>query len=140
MEIRDNDANIYVRACTRGHTGSITSVHANELEDVPEAITDMCMLDGRGMNPDRLVKRIAEYVTQIGFEMALIDGKRKLVRIGEYEFIGDQVRVRDWVRYHVVHGTWEYPCNYSSRARSRMSRYDPDGFHKLTEAELVKSC
>jgi pilus assembly protein CpaF len=54
-EIRDEDANIYVRACTRGHTGSMTTVHANELEDVPEAVTDMCMLDGRAMNPDRLV-------------------------------------------------------------------------------------
>jgi len=43
-EIRDEDANIYVRACTRGHEGSITSVHANSLEDVPDAITDMCMI------------------------------------------------------------------------------------------------
>ncbi|WJH37083.1 ATPase, T2SS/T4P/T4SS family [Paenibacillus sp. CC-CFT747] len=54
-EIRDEDANLYVRACTRGHEGSMTSVHVNQLEDVPEAITDMCMMDGRGMNPDRLV-------------------------------------------------------------------------------------
>ncbi|MCD9026010.1 ATPase, T2SS/T4P/T4SS family [Cohnella silvisoli] len=43
-EIRDEDANIYVRACTRGHEGSITSVHANGLEDVPDTITDMCMM------------------------------------------------------------------------------------------------
>lgn len=100
-EIRDDDANIYVRACTRGHEGSLTSVHVNELEDAPDAIADMCMLDGRGMNPARLTKRITEYVTQIGLEMGLVDGKRKLLRIGEYvyDLNRDTVTVRDIVRY-----------------------------------------
>lgn len=60
----------------------MTTVHANTLEDLPEAITDMCMLDGRAMNPERLMKRITEYVTQVGIEMRLISGRRRIVRIG----------------------------------------------------------
>ncbi|WP_308636153.1 ATPase, T2SS/T4P/T4SS family [Paenibacillus silvisoli] len=71
-EIRDEDANIYVRACTRGHAGSMTTLHANMLEDVPEAIADMCMLDGRGMNPERLTKRIPYSFTIRAFYLGTI--------------------------------------------------------------------
>ncbi|MFF2483272.1 ATPase, T2SS/T4P/T4SS family [Paenibacillus sp. NPDC058071] len=108
-EIRDNDANIYVRACTRGHSGSMTTVHANTLEDVPEAITDMCMLDGRGMNPERLVKRIAEYVTQIGIEMRQVGERRVVARIGEIRYERGSVTVRDWARFEESIGDWVYP-------------------------------
>ncbi|WP_270165643.1 CpaF/VirB11 family protein [Paenibacillus sp. SYP-B4298] len=105
-EIRDDDANIYVRACTRGHSGSMTTVHANTLEDVPEAITDMCMLDGRSMNPERLMKRITEYVAQVGIEMRQLDGKRRIARIGRLYWHNGQAEVHDWVRYERASGSW----------------------------------
>lgn len=108
-EIRDEDANIYVRACTRGHSGSMTTVHANALEDVPEAVTDMCMLDGRGMNPDRLVKRIAEYVTQVGIEMRIAGNKRRVVRMGALSWERGEVRVREWAVFDEAAGEWNYP-------------------------------
>ncbi|WP_238178068.1 ATPase, T2SS/T4P/T4SS family [Paenibacillus contaminans] len=132
-EVRDEDANVYVRACTRGHEGSVTTVHVNALEDVPDAITDMCMLDGRGMNPGRLVKRIAEFVTQVGFEMALVGGKRKIVRIAEYGWEQGEVALRDWVLYNSSAGTWSFPMRVSQRAAERMRRYDPSGYRRLTE-------
>ncbi|MGG1314849.1 MULTISPECIES: ATPase, T2SS/T4P/T4SS family [Cohnella] len=134
-EIRDEDANIYVRACTRGHEGSITSVHANSLEDVPEAITDMCMLDGRGMNPVRLTKRIAEYVTQIGFEMRMVHGKRKLVRIGEFGTEAGEVVVRDLVVYDEDARRWRYPLNFSPKAWERIRRADASGCAWLREVQ-----
>ncbi|WP_238162720.1 ATPase, T2SS/T4P/T4SS family [Cohnella sp. AR92] len=130
-EIRDEDANIYVRACTRGHEGSVTSVHANSLEDVPEAITDMCMLDGRGMNPLRLTKRITEYVTQIGFEMRLIGTVRKLVRIGEFEWRGGEAVVRDWVRFDEESGEWLMPLDCSARAADRLRRFAPEAWERI---------
>lgn len=136
-EIRDEDAAIYVRACTRGHDGSITTIHASQLEDVPEAITDMCMMDSRGMDPGRLVRRIAEFVTQIGFEMAVVDGKRKLVRIGEFEYASDRVEVRDLVLYDYERDTWEFPCRLSEKARRRMARYDPAGWEKLRTSGMI---
>jgi pilus assembly protein CpaF len=137
-EIRDQDANIYVRACTRGHEGSITSVHVNELEDAPDAITDMCMLDGRGMNPARLTKRITEYVTQIGFEMGVVGGKRKVVRIGEFAYENGEVKVRDWVRFDYLKGDWEYPCDISEKAARRMMKHDPEGIRRLTRMGLIR--
>ncbi|MBO9600047.1 MAG: Flp pilus assembly complex ATPase component TadA, partial [Cohnella sp.] len=112
-EIRDEDANIYVRACTRGHEGSLTSVHANALEDVPDTITDMCMLDGRGMNPARMTRRITEHVTQIGLEMRMVGGVRKLVRIGEYEWLDGEVKVRTVMRYEDGTGGWVFPEPFS---------------------------
>lgn len=126
-EIRDEDANIYVRACTRGHEGSLTSVHANSLEDVPDTITDMCMLDGRGMNPMRMTRRIAEHVTQIGLEMRMIGGVRKLVRIGEFEWKDGEIQVRDVMRYDEKEGCWRFPERFSVRSLMRFARYDPEG-------------
>ncbi|MFC4777126.1 ATPase, T2SS/T4P/T4SS family [Paenibacillus sp. GCM10023252] len=125
-EIRDVDANIYVRACTRGHSGSMTTVHASTLEDVPEAVTDMCMLDGRGMNPERLTKRIAEYVTQVGIEMKLINGRRRIARIGELGWEDGEVIVRDWVRYEETQSNWSYPGIISSSALAKLQYSRPD--------------
>ncbi|MFC5446730.1 ATPase, T2SS/T4P/T4SS family [Paenibacillus aestuarii] len=137
-EIRDDDANLYVRACTRGHEGSITSVHVNELEDVPDAITDMCMLDGRGMNPDRLTKRITEYVTQIGLEMAVVQGKRKLVRIGEYSYENNEVRVRDLALYDNITDRWTFPGKLSHRASHRIAKYDQAGCSLLAKLGFLQ--
>ncbi len=130
-EIRDEDANIYVRACTRGHEGSITSVHANGLEDVPDTITDMCMLDGRGMNPITMIRRITEHVTHIGFEMRMIDGMRKLVRVGEFEWHNGEIKIRDLVRYEESSGQWTFPEAFSARALRKISRIDPEACRSI---------
>ena len=121
-EIRDADANIYVRACTRGHTGSMTTVHANTLEDVPEAICDMCMLDGRGMNPERLVKRIADYVTEVGIEMRFVNGRRVIYRIGELCWDNGSVQVSDWVRFNEALDDWEHAEHFLPKAAVRLNR------------------
>jgi len=115
-EIRDSDANVYVRACTRGHSGSMTTVHANRIEDVPEAVCDMCMLDGRGMNPERLVKRITQYVTELGIELRLVNGRRVIYRIGELRWEQDSVQVREWARFNEELDDWEFPEPISERA------------------------
>jgi pilus assembly protein CpaF len=136
-EIRDEDANIYVRACTRGHEGSLTTVHVNELEDVPDAITDMCMMDGRGMNSTRLTKRITEYVTQIGFEMAVVNGKRRVVRIGEYAYVSGEVLVREIVTFDRERGEWRLSGKFSEKASARILKYDKSGFAKLREMGFI---
>lgn len=132
-EIRDEDANIYVRACTRGHEGSITSVHASGLEDVPDTITDMCMLDGRGMNPMTMTRRIAEHVTHIGFEMRMIGGVRRLARVGEFEWRDGEVQVRDLVRYEESEDRWVFPDFFSPKALRKIQRADPEGYRLIAE-------
>ncbi len=136
-EIREQDANLYVRACTRGHEGSITSVHVNELEDVPDAITDMCMLDGRNMNPERLRKRITMYVTQVGIEMAIVGGKRKVVRIGEYAYAEGEVIVNPLFIYDEKKRDWEQSGTLSERTAKRIQSLDPDGFGNLQELGVI---
>jgi len=132
-EIRDEDANIYVRACTRGHEGSITSVHASGLEDVPDTITDMCLLDGRGMNPASMTRRIAEHVTHVGFEMRMIGGMRKLARVGEFEWREGTVGVRDLAVYDEKEERWTFPESFSGKALRKISRADPDGYANFLE-------
>ncbi len=139
-EIRDEDANIYVRACTRGHEGSLTTVHANALEDVPDTIADMCMLDGRGMNPARLTRRIAEHVTQIGLEMRMVGGVRKLVRIGEFAWENGEVKIRDLVRYDEAQGCWIFAEPFSLKGSERIRRMDPERYAWLLERGGVAPC
>lgn len=136
-EIRDEDANIYVRACTRGHEGSITSVHVSTLEDVPDAIADMCMLDGRGMNPARLVRRIAEHVTQIGLEMRQVGDSRKLVRIGEFQWAEGEVRVRDLARYDEAQDRWTFPAPFSAKSAARIRSMVPDHAEEDSGVEVT---
>ncbi|MDT9723681.1 CpaF family protein [Xylanibacillus composti] len=133
-EIRDDDANLYVRACTRGHEGSMTTLHANQLEDVPDAITDMCMLDRRGMEPGRLRYRIAEWVTQVGIELAEIGGKRRIVRVAEYVCADGEITVRDLVRFDPTTGDWVQTGTLSPRAQGRIRRHCPADAALLVEA------
>jgi pilus assembly protein CpaF len=137
-EIRDDDANLYVRACTRGHEGSITSVHVNQLEDVPDAIADMCMLDGRGMDSARLTKRITEYVTQIGLEMAIVNGKRRVVRIGEYHYVKGEIRVTELAVFDAIEEQWTFPGKLSERALKKIKHHDPNGFIKLKQLGWIE--
>jgi pilus assembly protein CpaF len=139
-EIRDEDANIYVRACTRGHEGSITSVHVSTLEDVPDAIADMCMLDGRSMNPVRLARRITEHVTHIGLEMRLIGGIRKLVRVGEFLWENGEIKIRDIVRYDEAKAGWTFPEAFSAKGSERIRRLQPDDFASLQQRGGVAVC
>jgi pilus assembly protein CpaF len=125
-EIRDADANLYVRACTRGHAGSMTTVHAGRLEDVPDAIAEMCMQDGRAVDHARLVRRIAAYVTEIGIEMANVGGQRKVVRIGEYVREGGDVRVRTLYARDGMSGGWTCPEPPSPFMANRLRRALPD--------------
>ncbi|MNC00784.1 Type IV secretion system protein VirB11 [compost metagenome] len=130
-EIRDQDAVLYVRACTRGHEGSMTTVHASALEDAPDAIADMCLMENKGMEPARLVRRIAQYVTQVGIEMAMIKGKRRITRIGEFAFSGGSVIVSDWVCYDAATNSWRYPLQLSQQAKERIRQADPRGYAAL---------
>jgi len=130
-EIRDQEANLYVRACTRGHMGSMTTAHVNTLEDVPDAITDMCMLDRRGMNPDRLRRRIARFVTQIGIEMRNIDGKRKIVRIGAITEHDGHVEVRDLILYDHVTGSWRKIQPLDRTFSDHIRRHAPEQYDEL---------
>jgi pilus assembly protein CpaF len=136
-EIRDEDANLYVRACTRGHEGSITSVHVNELDDVPDAIADMCLLDGRGMDSARLTKRITQYVTQIGLEMAVVNGKRKVIRIGEYMYIGGEVCVQDLAVYDDFAERWTFPGKLSEHAATKIKKNDRKGYIQLCQLGFI---
>lgn len=137
-EIRDEDANLYVRACTRGHEGSITSVHVSELEDVPDAITDMCMLDGRGMDPLRLTKRITTFVTQIGMEMAIVHGKRKIVRIVEYRYENAEVCVTELAAYDKSTEEWKFPGKLSQPASRKISKADHEGYGLLMKLGFIE--
>ena len=109
-EIRDEDANHYVRACTRGHQGSMTTLHASHLEDVPAVLAEMCMQDGRHAKAEFLMKRIARHVVQVGIETGLLDvnGRRGILRIVTYAIEHDAIVVREIVHFDRLCATWRW--------------------------------
>lgn len=136
-EIRDEDANVYVRACTRGHDGSMTTLHASALEDVPETIADMCMLDQRGMNDERMTKRITQYVSQFGLHMAIVKGQRKLVRVVEYSYTDKGVVLRDIATYDYGLERWVYPQPLSAQASAKIALHDHALYEQLCERGIA---
>lgn len=131
-EMRDEDANLYVRACTRGHEGSMTTVHVSNLEDAPDAIADMCMLDGRMLDARTLRQRIAKYVTQIGIQLALVGKQRKIVRIVVFEVQDDEILTHSWVTFDAQtnHWTW-HPIPKWCRAHLQIK--SPELYQRLEE-------
>ena len=71
---------------------------------------------------------------------SVFDGKRKLLRIGEYGYENGEVKVRDIVRYDFASRTWRCPERFSQRAVMRMMKHDPDGCRTLREMGLVERC
>jgi pilus assembly protein CpaF len=107
-EVRDADANHYVRACTRGHQGSMTTLHASDLADVPASLAEMCLQDGRALQSQALTLRIARYVVQVGIQMGTLDdsGRRGVLRIVEYEVKEGQIWMHERVRYEAISRQW----------------------------------
>lgn len=139
-EIRDVDANIYVRACTRGHDGSMTTLHASALEDVPETIADMCMLDRRNMDPERMTKRITQFVSQFGLHMAIVKGQRKLVRIAEYSYINGKVVLSDIATFDYTLDRWVYPNPLSPQVATKIAQHDRELYERLIERGIIMPC
>ncbi|MDF2722936.1 MAG: CpaF family protein, partial [Paenibacillus sp.] len=73
-----------------------------------------------------------------GLEMALIDGKRKLVRIGEYGFEQGEVKIRDIVRYDFTERRWLFPSPFSRRAVARMMKHDPSSLSQLAAMGMIE--
>ncbi|GAB2671048.1 ATPase, T2SS/T4P/T4SS family [Paenibacillus thermoaerophilus] len=139
-EIRDDDANLYVRACTRGHEGSMTTVHVSCLEDVPEAVAEMCMQDGRPMNAVRLAQRIARYVTQVGLEMGVADGKRRLVRMGQYDVDeSGRLSFHEWIVWDRRESCWRITGKVRGWAARRIESRDPEGFAALAALGVAEA-
>jgi pilus assembly protein CpaF len=98
------------------------------------------MLDGRGMNPTTMIRRITEHVTHIGLEMRMIGGVRKLVRIGEYEWLDGEIKLRELVRYEEASAQWLFPDSFSDGAMEKIRRIDPEGYRKVMETERQSLC
>ncbi|MNV87264.1 hypothetical protein D3C71_1813770 [compost metagenome] len=117
----------------------MTTVHVSELEDVPDAIADMCMLDGRGMDSKRLTKRITEFVTHIGIEMQVVHGKRKIVRIVEYRYENECVFVTNLALYDNSTAKWSFPGKLSLHASQKVRKVDAGSYALLIEHGFIEN-
>jgi pilus assembly protein CpaF len=88
----------------------MTTLHASNLEDVPDVLTEMCMQDGRSIQAKALSLRIARYVVQIGIEVGQLNenGQRGIKRIVAYEVNMTEIKIRNLVSYDHCEMRWHH--------------------------------
>lgn len=81
-EIRGDEAFYFIRACGNGHSGSITSCHADSAQMAYEQIALMINAapEGQGLSYD-VIRRLIYMTIDISIHFANIQGKRRITEI-----------------------------------------------------------
>jgi pilus assembly protein CpaF len=82
-EVRGGEAMDMLQAMNTGHTGSLTTLHANSPRDGTARLETMCMMAGLDMPLLAIRKQIAAAVNLIVHLARLSDGTRKMTHITE---------------------------------------------------------
>ncbi len=82
-EVRGGEAMDMLQAMNTGHTGSLTTLHANSPRDGTARLETMCMMAGLDMPLLAIRKQIAAAVNLIVHLARLSDGSRKMTHITE---------------------------------------------------------
>ncbi|MCJ7665359.1 MAG: CpaF/VirB11 family protein, partial [Actinobacteria bacterium] len=82
-EIRGSEAIDVLQAMNTGHSGSMTTIHANSPKDVITRLETMILLSGYNLDPSTAQRIIATSVDMIIQLKKAVDGSRVLSRISE---------------------------------------------------------
>jgi pilus assembly protein CpaF len=82
-EVRSGEALDMLQAMNTGHSGSLTTLHANTPRDAISRLETMCMMAGLEMPLLAIRKQIASAVNLIVHQSRLEDGSRKTTKITE---------------------------------------------------------
>lgn len=99
-EVRSGEAMDMLQAMNTGHTGSMTTVHANTPRDAISRIETTCMMAGLDMPLIPIRKQIASAFNLIVHQTRLEDGMRKTTQITEVVGMeGDVVTLTDIFKF-----------------------------------------
>jgi pilus assembly protein CpaF len=99
-EVRSGEAMDMLQAMNTGHTGSITTIHANTPRDAISRVETTCMMAGLDMPLLAIRKQIAAAFNLIVHQARLEDGTRKTTQITEVVGMeGDVVTLNDIFKF-----------------------------------------
>lgn len=132
-EVRGKEAFDMLQAMNTGHTGSLTTMHANSPEDALNRLETMILMAGMEIP----IKAIREYIESaihivVGVKR-LSDGQRKVVSICEVDgFDGDMIRLREVFSYRQTGFTEEG----SVLGEFRLNRYIPKVYKEMKSRNI----
>lgn len=82
-EVRGPEAFDMLQAMNTGHEGSMSTIHANRVEDVPFRFADMLAMANVGFTVQSSLQQIKSAIDLIVHTSRLLDGVRRIVKISE---------------------------------------------------------
>ena len=82
-EVRGPEAFDMLQAMNTGHEGSMSTIHANRVEDVPFRFADMLAMANVGFTVQSSLQQINSAINLIVHTSRLLDGVRRVVKISE---------------------------------------------------------
>jgi pilus assembly protein CpaF len=102
-EVRGGEAMDMLQAMNTGHTGSLTTLHANSPRDATSRLETMAMMAGLDMPLVAIRKQIASAISLIVHLARLSDGTRKMTYITELAGMeGDIITLTDIFKYEQI--------------------------------------
>ncbi len=99
-EVRSGEAMDMLQAMNTGHSGSITTLHANSPRDAVSRLETMCMMAGLDIPLMAVRKQIASAINLVVHQSRLEDGTRRTTQITEVAGMeGDVVTLTDIFKY-----------------------------------------
>lgn len=100
-EVRGKEAFDMLQAMNTGHTGSLTTMHANGPHDALNRLETMVLMAGMQI-PVRAIREYIENAINIVVQISrLSDGKRKITSISEVTgFHGDMIELKEIFAFH----------------------------------------
>jgi pilus assembly protein CpaF len=99
-EVRGGEAMDMLQAINTGHTGSLTTLHANSPRDGTSRLETMCMMAGLDMPLIAIRKQIAAAVNLIVHLARFSDGSRRMTHITELSGMeGDVITLTDIFKF-----------------------------------------
>jgi pilus assembly protein CpaF len=102
-EVRGGEALDMLQAMNTGHSGSITTLHANSPRDAASRLETMAMMAGLELPLQAIRKQIASAVNLIVHMARLQDGSRKIIQITEISGMeGEVITMQDIFKFDIT--------------------------------------
>jgi pilus assembly protein CpaF len=125
-EVRGGEAMDMLQAMNTGHTGSLTTLHANSPRDAVSRLETMAMMAGLDMPLLAVRKQIAAAIDLVVHLARLGDGSRKMTHITELPGMeGDVITLTDIFRFEQTGVTPEGKINGQLRATNMRPLFSP---------------
>lgn len=141
-EVRGEEAIEMLQAMNTGHTGSLTTIHANSATESFERLITMVKMSKLDYETDIIGMLIASAIDIIVFQRRFKDGSRKLEEIVELEGYDGKPHFRQLFKFEPtsheegsVTGQFQHVSNISNRLRTKFIENQVDPGPWLEEVE-----